>query len=46
MQTAYTDFRLNGTDLAFWLSGSGPVLIRSLIPEILLYGAQDKEGQV
>jgi hypothetical protein len=46
LHTGYTPFKIRGTEHGFRLYGTGPVLIRSLIPELMLYGSDDREGQV
>ena len=46
MQNAYGHFRLKGSNHGFWLVGAGPVLIRSIVPELMLYTSDDREGQV
>jgi len=44
-QNGWANFRLQGAELGFTVQGYGPTLIRSFVPEILLYGG-DREGQV
>jgi hypothetical protein len=45
LQTATADFKLRGTHHGFWLTGGAPVLIRSMTPELIIYGNEDTEGQ-
>ena len=46
VQNGYAHFRLDGAEHKFSLYGTGPVLIRSLVPELMLYTSDDREGQV
>jgi hypothetical protein len=46
MHTAHAPFRMRGTHHGFWLTGSAPVLIRSMVTEMQLHGSLDREGQV
>jgi hypothetical protein len=46
MHTVHAPFRMRGTHHGFWLTGSAPVLIRSMVTEMQLHGSLDREGQV
>jgi len=46
LQTAYGHFRLHGSHHAVWLFVNAPVAIRSFTPELLIYGLDDRSGQV
>ena len=45
MHTCHAPFQMRGTHHGFWLAGSAPVLIRSMMTEVQLHGSLDREGQ-
>ena len=45
IQNGWANFRLHGTDHGFTVQCYSPVAIRSMAPELLLYGSDDREGQ-
>jgi hypothetical protein len=45
VNNSYAHFQLGGNAHQFYLSGTAPVAIRSLAPELVLHGHDDREGQ-